>query len=145
VSLHNHLHTTGQVRHHSDVKGHLSPSEWRERRYRLGMSQAAFADLLWCSKRTIIRAENGHSIPHPALQRRLRQVLQQWRYRGLVKTNDLIIHSVDPVKMERALNPPGSDWRHWNWHQRASFWARRKRYQRMIGEQQAGRAMILPR
>ncbi|HXY04585.1 MAG TPA: helix-turn-helix domain-containing protein [Terriglobales bacterium] len=115
-----------------------------ELRRTLGISQAALARLAGVSRHTIIRAEHGRTLPSPLVQAAFARVAQRF----LPRTEEMVnvpIHRLNMRRMDECLGKPGPEWKYMNGQQRACYYSHRARYQKILAEFQAGRALMLPR
>src|SRR5690349_4287308 len=109
----------------------------------LGVSQAKLARLAGISRHSVIRAENGLTLPSPLVQRAFARVAERYLKRIRERT-DVPIHRVNMRRMELCLGKPGPRWKRWNGQQKAAYFSHRARYKRMLAEVEAGRAVIVP-
>ena len=99
-------------------------------RDRLGISQSELALLLGCSKSSVRNWERGEPISL-AWQRDLRNIRRK-RLIQLGKPTRPRVYDRD--KAVKYLAGPGKDWIHWSLQRRASWWAQRRRYQRLLAD-----------
>lgn len=114
---------------------HCTVQTIRQLRSSLGLSQAAFAHLIGCSKRSIVSWEQG-ALPNPVYCIRMRTLA---RKHGLTSVPGRSTLHYRPDLAAKYLGSPGSAWKHMRYHERAQWWNQRRRYQRIQAEQQAGR------
>lgn len=110
----------------------------------LGVSQAKLAGLAGISRHSVIRAENGLTLPSPLVQRALARVAERYLKR-IRERSDVPIHRVNLRRMELCLGKPGPQWCRWSGQQKAAYLSHRARYKKMLAEVQRGSAIILPR
>lgn len=108
----------------------------------LGVSVSQFARIVGCAPITVRRWESGnYNQMMPLYARRLRDVWRQY-HRSREHKWPQPIAKVNPQKMQRYLQPPGSAYLHWTWKKRLSFMAHRARYQRILQDVSAGRCYL---
>lgn len=113
---------------------HFTMLTVRELREALGMSQRKFASTLGCSRRSIISWEQG-ALPLPVYTMRMQTLA---RRHGLSNPVGRGTFRYRPDLAAKYLGKPGSTWKHMRYHERANWWNQRKRYQRIIAEEQSG-------